>query len=475
MTHKLRRSKNPRLDNSRLNRRRFLQLSAAGAGAAALAACAPVSDTAAPAAGGETASSAASSGAPSSVEFWDWQFDPREAYMNEIISAWQENNPDTTLEYTTFGYGDLETRLLTSASAGTNPPFSNVHAFWRPELQRSGVLTPYPDDLLDYDALWSTAFNRSPDTGLIYTSDFCLYTDQVYMNTTILEEAGISPDDVPRSWEEFLRMADELTIRASDGTIERAGWAFNHYYSREWLWTSMVYQNGGFLYSEDGNEALWNSDEGVEALQLIQDVYHEYQLDSTDFLPMADAFGTGSAAFFISQGYWGANFDEDYPDVAGQWSTAITPTFTGELTPSAGLVTPEEGFCVFTTANEAEQEIAFSFIEEMIGSEQRRIDWAVISNGAPDSRNLLGDERIREREQGNSISTQAETLPYRINYGERPLEAEPIWRNMFDRVILEQEDPRAALDEATAEMNNVFANSDQVRLFTERAFTPPEA
>ncbi len=466
MTHQMRRPKNPSL-----NRRRFLQLSAAGAGAAALAACTPVSDTATPAAGGETASS----GAPGSVEFWDWQFDPRETYMNEIIATWQENNPDTTLEYTTFGYGDLETRLLTSASAGTNPPFSNVHAFWRPELQRSGVLQPYPDDLLDYDALWSTAFNRSPDTGLIYTSDFCLYTDQVYMNTTILEEAGISPDDVPRSWEEFLRMADELTIRASDGTIERAGWAFNHYYSREWLWTSMVYQNGGFLYSEDGNEALWNSDEGVEALQLIQDVYYEYQLDSTDFLPMADAFGTGRAAFFISQGYWGASLDEDYPDVAGQWSTAITPTFTGELLPSAGLVTPEEGFCVFTTANEAEQEIAFSFIEEMVGSEQRRIDWAVISNGAPDSRNLLGDERIREREQGNSITTQAETLPYRINYGERPIEAQAIWSNMFDRVILEQEDPRTALDEATAEMNNVFANSDKVRLFTERAFAPPEA
>ena len=37
---------------------------------------------------------------------------------------------------------------------------------------------------------------------------------------------------------------------------------------------------------------------------------------------------------------------------------------------------------------------------------------------------------------GNSITTQAETIPYRINTGERPLEAEPIWRTMFDDILI---------------------------------------
>lgn len=475
--------------STRMGRRRFLQISLGGTAGAFLVACgqAPsasqVQPTSAPVAP-EAATSAANvaSGAGNqanlaykgNVEFWDWEFPPRQAAEDAVIAKWKETYPDITIKYIAQGYEDTQTKLLTAASAGNAPPFSNVHAFWRPELQRAGLLAPYPDDLFDFNTLISTPFNRDPTTGKVYTSLFAHYTDQVYYNLNLLEPEGIKAADVPRTWDDFMKLAEQLTKRDTNGKLVQAGWSFNHYYSREWLWTTMVYQQGGWLWSEDGTQALWNEEPGVNALQRIQDVYYKHKVDDPDFLGMFDAWGSQKAATYISQGYTGASIDTNNPDIAGRWGTAVTPTFTGEPGPAWGLVTPEEGFAVFANASQEVQEVAFAFIKDLMGTDEQRIQWALLSNGPPDSKDLLNDPRILEKDKGNSIATQAETLPWRINYGERPLEAEKIWRAMFDQVILEQADPKQALDSATEQMNAALKESGKKRLFTERNYTPPQ-
>ncbi len=66
-------------------------------------------------------------------------------------------------------------------------------------------------------------------------------------------------------------------------------------------------------------------------------------------------------------------------------------------------------------------------------------------------------------------------MPYRVIYGERPLEAEKFWRTMFDKVVLENEDPQVALNEATEQMNAALKESDERRIIVERNFKPPSA
>ncbi|MBA3415407.1 MAG: extracellular solute-binding protein [Chloroflexia bacterium] len=408
-----------------------------------------------------------------SIEFWDWEFEPRQAAADAIIADWEQRYPEIDLSYQFLPYADAETRLLTAATAGEGPPFANVHFNWRVDLQRAGVLVPYPADLFDYDELISTPFNAEPGTGSIFTSTFAIYTDQVYFNTALLDAQGISAEAIPRTWDDYIQMCIQLTQRDGDRLVQ-AGWSLNHYYSREWLWTSLIYQQGGYLYNEDGTEALWNSDESVAALQMLQDVYHVHRVDDPTFLDMFDAFGGGVAATYISQGYTGAGWTPtDFPDLT--WGTAVTPTFTGSPEPSWGLMTPEEGFCVFTSASPEEQAVAFQFINELVGTDEQRIAWALISNGPPDKLSLANSPAILENQPGNSITTQAETLPYRINYGERPLEAEPIWRTMFDELILNRADPRAVADTATEQMNAALAASGKQRLFTERLYQIPGA
>ncbi len=44
---------------------------------------------------------------------------------------------------------------------------------------------------------------------------------------------------------------------------------------------------------------------------------------------------------------------------------------------------------------------------------------------------------------------------------------------MFDEAILNQEDPKVALDSATEQMNAAFASSDEKRFIVERSYQPP--
>lgn len=449
-----------------LNRRQFIKIATLAAGALASYGVIPtaIAQQLEPAGSADLAFTG-------NLEFWDWRFDPRAELMQRLIDEWQAANPGIQLDYTTYGYSDLQTRLLTGVSAATNPPFSNVHANWRYELQRADALAAYPETVFDFDTLFSTTYNRDPRTGAIYTSTFNYYGDVVFYNEEILAEEGLTADDIPTSWDEFIRFAQQLTRRDDRNFVTRPGAALNHYFSQEWLWTSMVYQQGEFLYNEAGDRALWNSEAGVAALELIRRWYNDSALDDYNLLRHFEQFANGEAAMFISHGYWADSLITEYPALAGKWGTRPIPTFTGAAEPAWGMVLPEEGFTVFNNASEEEQAVAFSFIEYMLGPDAHRQLWSEVMRGPSDRLDLLGSTNELD-DTGSVIASLSETMPYRIYYGERPIEAEALWRTMFEEVIINNSDAQTALDTVTDAMNAVFAETGP-RLITERNYTPP--
>jgi ABC-type glycerol-3-phosphate transport system substrate-binding protein len=456
-----------------VSRRDFLRLIALAGGGAALAACgaAPAAPQAPAANEGTTpAPAAAASGFTGTIEFWDWAHDPRIQYMETLIKEWESSHEGVKLKYNPLDWTEIETKILTVASAGTGPAFSNVHYFWRYDLQRAGALAPYPDDTFEWNNLISTPFNRDPSTGQIYTSDFCFYCSQLYYNKELLEAEGIEESEIPRDWDTFMQMAQQLTKKDASGKITQVGLSMKDYWAREWTWQDLIYQAGGWMFNEDGTEAIWNAEEGVRALQFIKDIYHNWQVDDPEFLDQGEAFGNGQAAFYLNQGYTAAGIDSSYPQLAGKWSTTVEPTFTGQPTPAWGMQIPEEGFAVFEKFPADVKALAFDFIKFAQGSSERRQQWALIMGGPPDDIELLEAPEIAEN---NVIATQAETLPYRVNYGERPIEAEKFWRAMFDEVVLEQTEPKAALDKATEQMNAALKAANKQRIIVERNYKGP--
>lgn len=453
------------IPGSRLSRREFLRLSGLAGGAAVLAACGAPSPTAAPA-------TAAPSGPQAltfkgTLDLWDWDWPQRAAIINEKTTAWSKDHPDIKISYLSQPWTDIETKILTVASAGNGPPISDVHYYWRYELQRANVIAPFPEDFADWADRLSTPFNRDAQ-GRIRAIQSGWYTDMVYYNKDIFATEGIKGEEIPKKWDDFLKLAQQLTQTDASGKITRVGCSIDSYWQREYLWQGLIYQQGGWLYSEDGKSALWEEEPGVKSLQFIQDWYHTHKVDSPEFPEDPAGFGNGQAAMFIGQGWNTPGLIDGYPDMKDKWDTVPLPTLTGTPTPAWGLMSPEENFQVFMNFPAEEQEAAFAFIKTVMAGEENQVRWANAMLVAPDSKKLLDDPRLANVP---GVKSMAQTLPWRVHAGERPLEAEKLWRTMFDKVILEKGDVKAALHEATQAINVELPKKE--RFFEERRYKPP--
>jgi multiple sugar transport system substrate-binding protein len=454
-----------------LSRRSFLKLLGAGGSAALLASCAQPAQAPAPAT--LPPPTAAAGGAKAltykgSLDLWDWEFPSRQELFKQVIAEWSKTYPDIAVNLQALPWGDMETKILAVATAKNGPPMSNVFFFWRYELERAGVLNPFPEDFTDWSDRISAPFSR--DEGKIRALPSGWYMDMVYYNKEMLEKEGIKPTDIPKKWDDFIKLAQQLVRKDADGKFTRLGCVMNDYWQHEYSWFDLVYQQGGWMYSEDGTKALWDQEAALNALQFIQDWYHKHQIDSLEFPVGYGSFGNEQTALFLGSGWNTTWILNDYPQFTEKWDCLPAPTLSGKPEPSWGLACPEEGMQVFSTFPEDVQAACTEFIRTLAIGEKNEIRFATAQYSTPDSKKLLSHPDVVNTK---GVKAMADTLQWRINPGERPIEAEKLWRTMFDKVTLEKGDVKAAAQEAAAAINIELPKKK--RYFTERNYKPPAA
>jgi multiple sugar transport system substrate-binding protein len=453
-----------------ISRRDFLKLLGGASGAAILARCAPApaATTEAPA-----ATEAAPAGFSGTLEYWDWAHPSLRDHGKELIAAYTSAHPEVKLTQTTLEWGDYQTKAMAAAAAKSGPDLSATHQIWKWDMIRGGYLEPFPDDFTDWDKKFSTPFNRVPDTGKIYNFAIGNVTDVVFVNTELLEANGVKIEDIPAKWEDFMKLAQQLTKRDSSGAFTQVGCGFNDPYVRGIMYYSLIYQQGGWAYGEDRASALWNEEAGLGALQFLQDWYHKHQVEDPTGLIGADAFGNEQTPLFLTGAYYAGAFDSRYPQIAGKWAAVPTPTFTGTGLPAWGFLQPEDGFCVSAFASPEKKEAAFAYLKETSAGPEGERGWYQAMAESPDHKDLANDDFI---ETTSNLKAQAITLPYRVNLAEVPSEADKFLQEMFDEVILNKGDIKAAADKAVEQMNETFkATSDKKRYILERLYTPPSS
>ena len=69
----------------------------------------------------------------------------------------------------------------------------------------------------------------------------------IYFNKDIFAQEGLKAEDIPTNWDDFIKLAQQLTITDSDGKVTRAGCGMNDYWQHEYLWQGLIYQQGGWM------------------------------------------------------------------------------------------------------------------------------------------------------------------------------------------------------------------------------------
>jgi ABC-type glycerol-3-phosphate transport system substrate-binding protein len=456
-----------------IDRRSFLKLLSTAGGAALLASCgapATVAPTALPptAVPPTPVPAGASLSYKGTLDLWDWEFPVRQQVFKTFIEQkWAAKFPDIKVNVQALPWGDMETKILAVASAKNGPPMSNVFFFWRYELERAGVINPFPEDFTDWSDRISSTFVR--DEGKIRAIPSGWYMDMIYYNKEMLDKEGIKPTDIPTKWDDFIKLAKQLMVTDASGKITRLGCAMNDYWQHEYLWFDLIYQQGGWMYNEDGTAALWDQEPALNALQFIQDWYLTHKIDSLDFPVGYNTLGNEQTALFVGSGWNTGWLENDYPAIKDKYDTVPLPTLTGKPEPSYGLFCPEEGMQVFSYFPADVQQACTEFVKELTTG-QSESDLVIGELCAPDSKKLIADPTIQST---RTLKAMMDTMPWRVHPGERPIEAEKLWRTMFDEVTLQKGDIKAAAQEATKAINIELPKKK--RYFTERNYSAPKA
>ncbi|MGN1148435.1 MAG: extracellular solute-binding protein [Lachnospiraceae bacterium] len=146
--------------------------------------------------------------------------------------------------------------------------------------------------------------------GAVYGLPETLTYPVMFYRKDILAEIGL---EVPETWDD-VKVA--MTVLAKN-QMEFGMLA------TEQIFASMLYQNGGSYYNEDGTASALDSDIAVGVFKDFCEYYTDYKLDKET--SVEERFRTGECPIIIADYTTYNNFAVSAPDIAGLWSFTKIP------------------------------------------------------------------------------------------------------------------------------------------------------
>jgi multiple sugar transport system substrate-binding protein len=218
-----------------------------------------------------------------------------------ILDEYQQQNPNVTIELQTVAFSELLNRITTGQLGGDTPDAIHFYNLWLPEFAGSSLLATPPDDVVS-DV--QTAYAEGTISGASFNDQLWGYPTEVNVwqllyNKQLLADAGVA--NAPETWDEFKEAAAAVTKQGTPGLGLLEGWDSGVVHP----WTSLLWSNGGEYVAEDASKALFNSQEGIDTLQLQLDMIKDGSaitstLEDADFL-------NGLTAMTFMPNFYGAD------------------------------------------------------------------------------------------------------------------------------------------------------------------------
>lgn len=326
-------------------------------------------------------------------------------FSQQAFAKWQTDNK-ASVTYEAIPYGQIHDKLATAFASG-NPPWDIVYmSGWVPEFSKNLANI---GDLLPADLksdLPPSSFKTVTWDGKIQGVVFTLSLMTLFYNTEHFDKAGLK--EPPRTWDDLLRYAKELT---RDGNY---GWV-NNYGAPEGiggtanLWMSYLQQAGGTMWDE-GGLPIFNDAAGVDAAQFMVDLWDAgTEPGSISYVGIADTtnvFTAGKASMMMNWPFmWKPANDPASSSIAGKLGAAVLPAGP------AGTASID-GTDAFTITNSSKsQELAAKLIEFYLDPEVQKRQ--VIDTGwLPIRLSTLADKEVQAAATNAPVILEQAKAPY---------------------------------------------------------------
>jgi len=201
----------------------------------------------------------------------------------------------------------------------------------------------------------------------------------IYFREDLLAQAGVSfPENW--TWDDYIAIAQEIDAQLGAKSIMLPT---NGIPETMYLWSYILNQLGGQMTSSDGREILFDSDEGVAALEIIKKMYEaDIHLDDTQFSESFFAEISAGGLAMCPLQVWYRNlgiepnvFDEQ--SGLGQWRLSLLPS-AGE---GSFLSANEGGAAIISTIyteHPEEVEAFMTFTHATMEGAGAMGDWGIV-------------------------------------------------------------------------------------------------
>jgi multiple sugar transport system substrate-binding protein len=304
---------------SRLTRAEFL----AAAAATALYGC-----------GGSRTRAAASfgtgtgyDGPPVTLDFWNGFTGGDGPQMLALVDGVQKKHANIRVRMVTARWEDFYTKLPAAVASGEGPDVALMHVDQIPTNAAHGTIVPLDDLVRDLGLRESDfaapVWRAGAVDGRRYGVPLDMHPIGLYGNQAVLEKAGLDPEKLPRTREDYEAALEELKGKGIQGQ-----WVTPFFFTGGHQFMSLLWQFGGDLTDPQATRAQWNSDAGVEALEWMRSLIKRgYSPRNVGQDADSIAFKNGQNAF-IWNGAWAIG---DYGSTDGlEWTLAPLPRIGSE-------------------------------------------------------------------------------------------------------------------------------------------------
>ncbi len=258
------------------------------------------------------------------LTYWTHSHPPMVDLTKELIAEFEKQNPDIQIEYAVIPNNQFFTKMLTSMSTGTGPDVFNMSSTRIAAYLDSKAVMPVIPSAFGFktqaeleNAWVKGTLKAASKDGKIYGIPSEYNVSALVINAAHFKEAGLNPENAPKTWDELKKYAEKLTVRKGNQIVRRG---FDFFYLPNFYWLDfgiLLGQQGGTILNPAGTESVINSEADVKALRMWYDmVYKEkvagpqYSLkDSTN--PMID-YVNGNVSMFLAYP-WSMGLLKDTP------------------------------------------------------------------------------------------------------------------------------------------------------------------
>lgn len=364
--------------------------------------------------------------------------------FQRAAERFEKSHPDVHINVEDVSWDNLQQRLATDIAGGTAPDISIVATRWLLDYSQNDIAEPLDSYMTPEfrNEFYTNLLSPGIVDGKTYLLPILASTRALYYNKDLFAKAGLAGP--PKTWDDLRADAKKIVAQGQYGfgiqgkEIETD----TYFYYPFWAYGGEILVNG---------KSGLNSEAGVTAATLyksfIDDKLSQPNPTGSNRQDIETLFKQGRVGAIISGPWLRGQLASEAPDV--KYGLAAVPVGTKQATWAGS-----DSIMLFKSS--PNKKIAWQFIQDSLFSLQTRLDFDLAEGFLPVLKAEMKDPRLAD---DASLKAFADMLPY-AKFA--PLM--PQWEQVvatttsaLQRVYLGQQQPKAALDDAAAKIDQLIA------------------